>query len=75
MYCRSCGKEIGDTVSFCPYCGQRIVDVAQDAGGSTPPRAYKNQTVNLAAADRMKASREAEGRSGVNEKSGNRQER
>lgn len=23
MFCRHCGKEIGDTAVFCPYCGQR----------------------------------------------------
>ncbi len=26
MYCKYCGKEIGDSVEFCTYCGKRIVE-------------------------------------------------
>ena len=25
MYCYNCGKEIAETVKFCPYCGADIV--------------------------------------------------
>lgn len=33
MYCRQCGKEIGEDAAFCPYCGASQVPQAQPPQG------------------------------------------
>ena len=35
MFCRNCGKEIDDNVSFCRFCGN-TVDYADDYNAQTP---------------------------------------
>ncbi len=38
MFCSSCGKQIPDTVSFCPYCGKPAAAPARGpASPATPP--------------------------------------
>ena len=32
MYCSHCGKKVGDTMLFCPFCGEAIVIPDQDDG-------------------------------------------
>lgn len=46
MYCSNCGKEMSDTASFCPYCGQKAENRIQDSKGSTPLRTYEGQPLN-----------------------------
>lgn len=28
MYCKNCGKEIEDTIKYCPYCGSSVNEVS-----------------------------------------------
>ena len=36
MYCSKCGKKVGDTMLFCPFCGEAIVIPDQDEQEKTP---------------------------------------
>ncbi|MBU3191195.1 zinc ribbon domain-containing protein [Clostridium bowmanii] len=30
MFCKACGKEVGDEDSFCKYCGKQLKEVEKD---------------------------------------------
>lgn len=34
MYCKKCGKEIGNDAAFCPYCGDKVYGSAEPADES-----------------------------------------
>lgn len=37
MYCSHCGKKVGDTMLFCPFCGEAIVIPEQDEVKTSAP--------------------------------------
>ena len=37
MYCSHCGKKVGDTMLFCPFCGEPIVIPEQDEPADAAP--------------------------------------
>lgn len=36
MYCKNCGKEIGDNVNFCPFCGASQIDKSNNTTDYDP---------------------------------------
>ena len=42
MYCRNCGKQIDDGVSFCPECGAKVGAPAEQTQNDTPRVYCKN---------------------------------
>lgn len=43
MYCRKCGKEIDDSVSFCRFCGTKVGEMNSRVASELP----KSQPVNV----------------------------
>lgn len=41
MYCRNCGKQIDDGVSFCPECGAKVGAPAEQTQNDTPASIVK----------------------------------
>ena len=37
MYCRFCGKQIGDDARFCPHCGKEQANASAAGGQNVPP--------------------------------------
>ena len=36
MFCRQCGKEISDTVTFCRFCGNKVAKAAPSPAVEAP---------------------------------------
>lgn len=43
MYCGNCGKEIKETVNFCPYCGKKVIE---DASKNEENHSLKSENDN-----------------------------
>lgn len=43
MYCKNCGKQLENTVSFCPYCGTKQSDTPTENQQQTTYTPYTNQ--------------------------------
>ena len=57
MYCSHCGKKVGDTMLFCPFCGEAIVIPDQD---DEPRDAQQADSVEKSAFEPLDLTGEAE---------------
>lgn len=46
-YCMKCGREIGDEMVFCPYCGAEQVSPAREDRAAQEPRSAREQPAPL----------------------------
>lgn len=46
MFCRNCGKEIGNDAKFCQHCGTSVDTGAQQVNVQAPPQ-YQQPVINV----------------------------
>ena len=49
MYCKHCGRQIGDTAAFCAFCGNPTGEAAGSGGAASAAAPYAEQTKNFLA--------------------------